>query len=252
MSRLESLSPPLFCRVLSFLFDSKEKNSFSSLLVCSKLCRSHIAFSWPLRAAVRAGNLPLCRLIYEASPSQVSRSRDGWLPLHEACQYQPQNTDLLRFLLEIYPEGVCSPTQHGSYPLHLLCSYGADNIEALSYLLQVFPNAARHRASVNSMQACVKAQEEEDEWVTNECDENGWLPLHYATRHFGSHWQSIRIILSVYPQAVLLRCEGWTAFHLALRYFPNESELLAILITVFPGECGEMKTERGGERNDVI
>ena len=55
-----------------------------------------------------------------------------------ACSYRA-SADVIRFLVEAYPEAAGKPTKTGAYPLHFMCDYGTTP-EALRAILQT-PNA---------------------------------------------------------------------------------------------------------------
>jgi ankyrin repeat protein len=95
------------------------------------------------------------------SPDEVCVPDDErCLPLHIACR-TGASLDVIRFLVEDWPESLRWTSKGGSLPLHMACSNMAD-VSVVQYLISVFPKA------------------------TGVANEYGWLPLHCACAYGAS------------------------------------------------------------------
>jgi len=75
-------------------------------------------------------NEDLVRLLVEFYPDAVSiQDDDGYLPLHLAvCNVEKTSSGLsvVQFLVEMHPESVITETNEGQLPLHLACQSGCN------------------------------------------------------------------------------------------------------------------------------
>ncbi|GKY91160.1 hypothetical protein MPSEU_000088800 [Mayamaea pseudoterrestris] len=85
-----------------------------------------IVIGKPPRDAVQ-GILQLCPKLARV------KNRAGYLPLHVACSYRV-SANVLRCIIEAYPQAVAELTPQHSYPLHILCDYGCEPDSILAIL----------------------------------------------------------------------------------------------------------------------
>lgn len=113
------------------------------------------------------------RCIHEAFPAAISTPEDnkrGWLPLHlaAASPVDEQDPELIRRLVELYPNGASTPDHKGRYPLHLACGTGKSWKGGLEILMEAYPEAIAP------------------------ADANGLLPFHHATMYYSEDRASDR------------------------------------------------------------
>ena len=65
---------------------------------------------------------------------QIPNQNHGDLPLHVACSYRA-SANVLRALVQAFPEGAGIANRAGSYPLHLVCDYGCASVESIAALV---------------------------------------------------------------------------------------------------------------------
>jgi ankyrin repeat protein len=65
----------------------------------------------------------------------------GLLPLQVACQYEAP-LDVIKFLVEQWPDAVKETNQNGFLPLHIACSNKAP-LEVIQFLVEQWPDAVK-------------------------------------------------------------------------------------------------------------
>ena len=122
-----------------------------------------------------------------ADPSLASDNREGILPLHAACG-AGAHVEVIRMLLEIYPEAIHTESDSGHLPLmcHLLLNTESPSEDVVSLLLESYPEAAAI------------------------ADENNQLPIHLACIATGVSKNIFKMLLHAYPEgAYVCDIEGF-------------------------------------------
>jgi ankyrin repeat protein len=77
----------------------------------------------------------LLKLLLDVYPDAINKvGNDGDLPLHHAC-YEDASLDVVKFLLEAYPEGAQIKDKEGCLPIHLACANYEVSVEVLKLLV---------------------------------------------------------------------------------------------------------------------
>ena len=96
----------------------------------------------------------------EASASRVSRG-SGWLPLHyAACIRAP--LEVVRALLDAYPQGAQTMATSGMLPLHIATASGAP-LEVIRLLLNAYPQGAQTLTNDRQLPMHLVADDDDDE-----------------------------------------------------------------------------------------
>jgi ankyrin repeat protein len=101
-------------------------------------------------------------------------------PLHIACWSNPP-LEVVRVLIEAYPQGLKKKDVHGDTPLHIAVSNPATRIELIQMLIGAEPGAAS---------------------IANR---EGLMPLHAACRYSPSNVEIISLLLETHPAAAKVR-----------------------------------------------
>ena len=121
----------------------------------------------------------IIRCLLEYFPDAASAANNkGSLPLHFACWNKNMTVNIIQLIIDAAPDSVRSANNEGQMPLHILCRNdkldGAAAIQILKLLLDKHPDAARHSSN-----------------------NYGRLPIHTASR-----WRSpdfCRVLIEAYP-----------------------------------------------------
>lgn len=122
-------------------------------------------------------------LYHQLYPEGFSVSNhQGYLTIHQACDLLPESVDVVRLVLERYPQGSRVTDMDGRLPLHhvLLAEEGTRSLELVQVLLDAFPDSPMI------------------------ADVEGSLPLHHACRK-GANTAILRVLLESYPQGAAVR-----------------------------------------------
>jgi len=129
------------------------------------------------------------------------------LPLHVACGNQA-SVDVVKWLVEIYPDAVQVKSNGGWLPLHYACRFQA-SFPVIKYLIKCYP----------------KALEEE----TDDC----WLPIHFACRYQGST-EITELLIRKFPESLKAKqLDGWLPLHVACRHQAPLS-IIKLLVEKYP------------------
>jgi hypothetical protein len=97
---------------------------------------------YPLHLAIREkpADSELIKTLLNQFP-QAARlpDKDGSLPLHEAACYAKQ--EIMEIIYDTFPEAVCHRTNDGNLPLHIACFALSSNKEKLDFLIEKYPEA---------------------------------------------------------------------------------------------------------------
>lgn len=128
--------------------------------------------------------------------------KEGWIPLHHACQ-NSGSVELIQCLILRYAGGLREKTFRGSLPLHCAAEKN-NNIIIISYLLSQYSNGASEKGN------------------------NNLLPLHCTVRG-NSNFEIFEYIYSSFPQAIHIPDSlGRLPIHLAIKnpyYLKNNEEI---------------------------
>lgn len=86
-----------------------------------------------------------------SSPSRFSTLGTGYLPFHLACK-GGESLEVIKLLLEAYPRAVSTPsTGIGNYPLHELCTRDCLELDVLRYVVEQYPEATQRYNTYGSL-----------------------------------------------------------------------------------------------------
>lgn len=132
---------------------------------------------------------------------------NGWLPLHHACANG--DIEVLRILVEAYPESKVAQDRRGRTPLHFAFSR-SDNIASASTAGGHKQRLAVHNPMVDIVSLL------SDTNAAEISDEGGMLPMHYACA-YGTGTEVLEVLADAYPDSVFAReNKGRTPLHLAM------------------------------------
>jgi ankyrin repeat protein len=96
----------------------------------------------PLHHAVRNPNAGvIVRYLTELYPAMLRhRDTSGWTPLHSAARYA-SNPAVLRYLAEQYPAALQAPDEDGWLPLHHCARGNSAHMDVLKLLVDLYPDA---------------------------------------------------------------------------------------------------------------
>lgn len=137
----------------------------------------------PIHNACFEENVPLSvfKALIKAHPNSIKlKSKiDGLLPLHCAVHhYSSTNSDIVKFILKQYKEGVAEKEEKGRTPLiyHLLVCQ-SPSLEMTRMLVDAQPDVVRIR------------------------DNKKWSPLHYAA--YRGNWEISQYLIEINPDSLM-------------------------------------------------
>jgi ankyrin repeat protein len=170
----------------------------------------------PLHSAVKGGKTDVVRLLLERWPEGASKTnRSGQTPLHLAAA--KGKTDMARSLLESWPEGTREKDIHGNTPLHLAAAEGKTDMARS--LLEIWPEGTREK------------------------DIHGNTPLYLAIK--AGKTDVVRLLLEHWPAGAREKDEyGNTLLHLAAEDREDRADMVELLLEFWPDGVRE-KSEHG-------
>lgn len=149
------------------LYDAIGKSDWSA---ASEACRNNPieAETWVVRRGVDEED--------DEDASAANSVLWRFLPLHSACARRPPS-NVVRSLLQAYPEAASFKDESGMYPLHYACGNRASR-SVIAQLIECFPRAVR------------------------ESDPQGMLPLHYTAQWGPSEDSVVELLLDEYTAGV--------------------------------------------------
>ena len=167
--------------------------------------------------------------------------RSGMLPLHIACA-SGMSIENVEYLLDEYPEAICTPDNNGRLPFHAACTKNSITTDVLDLLAAAFPEALRtfdkqgavplHIALQRKLPADIILYliDKEIGAVRTREASTQMYPLHIAARA-GADSTVLERIADIYPQAIdAVDSKGNTIFHLACTFRQLTVEFAELLL----------------------
>ena len=156
------------------------------------------------------GPIDVCEIksLVEQNPQSVRKSWFGHLPLHWAC-INNAPTEVVRILLESFPDSSKVPGDLHNLPLHLAC-YNGSSFDVIKLLLESYNEAANIKGEYGRHAlhfACLNGASHDVINVLCEANINaasekgdlGYLPLHLACKNRAGI-DVVRRLLVAYPE----------------------------------------------------
>ena len=135
----------------------------------------------PIHLAPGEMSIAFCKVLIDTYPESLRIDIDGSLPIHEACRYDTRydTTELIQYLLEIYPESINARDLKGRLPIHYAAMNGRTG--TIELLLKHDPDAASKKTE----------------------DEKQSLPLHMVCQYC-KRPKPIQVLYDAFPEATLV------------------------------------------------
>jgi ankyrin repeat protein len=131
------------------------------------------------------------RVIATNSQAAAISDADQYLPLHHACEMGVASTELVKLLLQAYPDGAHATTKKQDSALSLACSANT-SVEIVRLLIQANPSALTRK------------------------NDYGFAPLHCVCRAYQPRMGIVQALLEACQECVVLKTNaGETPVHLA-------------------------------------
>mmetsp|Transcript_11366 Transcript_11366/g.27234 ORF Transcript_11366/g.27234 Transcript_11366/m.27234 type:complete len:518 (-) Transcript_11366:461-2014(-) len=139
--------------------------------------------STEIHDAARLGNWEKVQELLRSRPEAAAYvGENGWTALHHACNRRCNNIEMMRALIDAYPDALLvTENQHRWTPLHYACRFKAPS-EAVRLLLSMYPEKGR---------VCASRPDKKDR-----------LPLFFALRYDAPEGV-VELLLEVEPLAAL-------------------------------------------------
>jgi ankyrin repeat protein len=202
-----------------------------------------------LHSAVRGGKTDVVRLLLELWPEGASKTNTSWqTPLHFAVA--KGKTDMARSLLEIWPEGTREKDIHGNTPLHYAAADGVTDTARL--LLESFPAGAREKAKYKHTPLHLAAREGWTDMVRLlvECWPEGQREKDRdgnTPLHLavaGGRTDAVRLLVELWPEGQRAR-EDYGEIPLHLAARKGQTDVLRLLLERWP--AGTREKSKGGK-----
>jgi ankyrin repeat protein len=170
----------------------------------------------------------------------------GDLPLHVAC-YSQAPLEVVRYLVQEYPESLRVPNDDGYPPLHFACTFKAP-LEVVRYLVQEYPKSLQVRNNFGNILlhiACsYEAPLEVVRYLVQEYPEalevtgnDGYLPLHFAC-YSQAPLEVVQYLVQEYPESLQVsNNDGKIPLHIAC-YCKAPLEVVRYLVQKYPESLG--------------
>jgi ankyrin repeat protein len=207
----------------------------------------------PLHFAVSLRHPRLANIqhLLNVFPSAVQMAdKKGWLPIHWAAK-NTSNVDVIKLLLEMHPDSVFEPTNHGQLPFQI--SLRNRDSEIMDTLLEA--NSEALIAIDNKGNTCLhdavkycnpygvkKLLDAHPELVLTRNFDRDELPIHRLFHYISKdskrlQWYQVevlRILIEHNPETVAMTDkEGSLPIHLAV-YFNSNIEIIELLVSTYP------------------
>ena len=168
---------------------------------------------------------------------KVKDSENGYTLLHIGTSNKA-NVEIIRILIEAYPDAVKEKDEYRYFPLHLAAEANA-SIEVINLLIEAYPDAvtakgaednipihlAAYGASIEVVIALLKAY---PDGVKKREDDKKIIPLHIAAESKASV-EVLNLLIKKYPYGVIIEDEGGNIpLHYAIRS-RNIDKIIALL-----------------------
>lgn len=187
-----------------------------------------LRYAGALRETTTFGSLPIhCAAHYNPSVAVLEylvaqhpgglteRGASGMLPIHSAARNNP-SLSVLHYLVAKNSEGLTTGDKHGRVPLHHAVRNPHNAAVVVRYLVELYPAMLRHRDTVgwlpfhqaarySSQPSLARYLAELHPGALQAPDEDGWLPLHHAARANYQNLDVLKLLVDLYPDALLVR-----------------------------------------------
>jgi ankyrin repeat protein len=167
----------------------------------------------PLHLACQSA-LEVVKFLVENYPDGVqSIAQSGLLPLHYALQRRvAAPLEVIQVLIEAYPDAVNVTDTDGKLPLHTACTYGP-TLEIIQLLLDRFVGDEQHHNGLSI------------------ADNRGQLPIHWYARSPNVRVEAARYLLELYPGGIhAADTVGCLPLHYACDSNPPRLEIIRLLV----------------------
>lgn len=167
--------------------------------------------------------------------------RSGMFPLHIACA-AGMNIENVEYLLDEYPEAICTTDNNGRLPFHAACTKNTISTDVLDLLAAAFPEALRTFDKQGAVPLHIALQrklpseiifyliDKEVGAVRTREASTQMYPLHIAARAGADPAVLVRLA-EIYPSAIdSVDSKGNTIFHLACTFRQLTVEFAEILL----------------------
>ena len=187
--------------------------------------------------------------------------QSSWIPLHIACNNKV-SVEVIRLLVEAFPEGKTCQDQKGRTPLHFLMSVDINNVKAFqdkfftSFLkknespasknmvkiAKILTDETNSYISMSCAQSLSTNQSSSNHYNTNNKSTSGaanipdfitlMLPIHYACA-YGIPCSVIKVLVEAFPESIVAKDKyGRTPLHCCMRNVdaPESPERIKLLV----------------------
>ena len=190
----------------------------------------------------------------------AARDMRGYLPLHVVCEAFKSgggSVDVVKYLIELYPESVKERTEYGNLPLHAAC-WGGAPLQVVKYLYEQTPESVvrdntfgtssplrqaccgRGVSPVEVIRFLVEKWPESVKDASGDWQNPNYFPLHLACER-GAQYGDIPYLVEQWPEAVRLPDKmGHLPLHkVCLAPTPVRLEDIKCLVKQWPESIGK-------------
>jgi ankyrin repeat protein len=164
----------------------------------------------PLHMAAEVAKTDVVKLLLERWPEAIREKDDyGYTPLHMAAECTKGPTfEVVKLLLERWPEGIREKNHDGTTPLHMAAK--AAKTDVVRLLLELWPEAIREK------------------------DDYGNTPLHRAAECTkGPTFEVVKLLLERWPEGIREKNhDGTTPLHMAAK--AAKTDVVRLLLELWP------------------
>lgn len=194
-------------------------------------------------------NVQVIRFLIDKYPKGLRGANGhGMLPLHLTCDKRDPTAEIVDLLLSRYPDALSASDNSGSLPLHVACKNTRLPIEVLRLLTSRYPEATSvpdndgnlplhhvcrtHRCDVDI--PCLLLEVEHRTTGLSVANGQGMLPLHIACGRGYHHFETFRLLISRYPEAVSIQDNDGNLpiHHLCKKLYRDSLEVLHAMLEV--------------------
>lgn len=182
----------------------------------------------------------------------------GDLPLHHMLvedhgTFEPNSVELLKILLNAYPDSVKVADSKGALPLHLACRYGSGqtSTKIIKHIIRMWPEALTKPVTLSKSKKHMLPLHIASEYMSMdvvrlliEChpktlmipNGNGDLALHITCKRYNVGIQDVSLVYDFYPTAIRIpNNKGELPMHISCgRRSRNSLDVIKFLLDSFP------------------